>query len=62
LAPDQSAQLPQEHWPQSGFECDDFLCNLFIYCRLALQQRLPSAKIVITDTRDGSVVPFDRTA
>jgi hypothetical protein len=27
-----------------------------------LQQRLPGAKIVITDTRDGSVVPFDRTA
>jgi hypothetical protein len=23
-----------------------------------LQQRLPSAKIVITDLRDGSVVPF----
>jgi hypothetical protein len=25
-----------------------------------LQQRLPGAKIVITDTRDGSVVAFDR--
>jgi hypothetical protein len=27
-----------------------------------LQQRLPSAKIVITDLRDGSVVAFERPA
>jgi hypothetical protein len=25
-----------------------------------LQQRLPASKIVITDVRDGSQVPFDR--
>jgi hypothetical protein len=27
-----------------------------------LQQRNPGAKILITDLRDGSVVPFDRSA
>ncbi len=27
-----------------------------------LQQRLPAAKIEITDLRDGSVVPFDGSA
>jgi hypothetical protein len=27
-----------------------------------LQQRIPGAKIVITDLRDGSVVSFDRSA
>jgi len=27
-----------------------------------LQQRLPASKIVITDMRDGSVVPFERPA
>jgi hypothetical protein len=27
-----------------------------------LQQRQPGAKIVITDLRDGSVVPFDRAS
>jgi hypothetical protein len=27
-----------------------------------LQQRRPGTKIVITDTRDGSVLPFDETA
>ena len=27
-----------------------------------LQQRLPASKIVITDLRDGSQIPFDRPA
>jgi hypothetical protein len=27
-----------------------------------LQQRNPGARIAVTDTRDGSVVPFGRTA
>ncbi len=27
-----------------------------------LQQRTPGAKITVTDLRDGSVVPFDRSA